>query len=188
MWALPSDLEYAKSNSTSLCDMKRRNLDTVAAVFPYLLTFCFMLMASVAFQLVAEERTKQLFAYLRRLGLHDSTYWISWTIVFQVLLLIACSIAMLVMAIVRLYSSALTDISFGMMFLLFWASGTGMVSNGMFLASINRYVSPYHLHVILYLARCSCVENSIAHVVIILRVCGGIGRLPLQQASYLATS
>lgn len=138
MWALPSELEYAKSNTTSFCDMKTTNLDAVASVFPYLLTFCFMLMASIAFQLVAEERTKQLFAYLRRLGLYDSTYWLSWTIVFQVLLLLACILAMIVMAIVRNYSTALANISYGMMFLLFWASGTGMVSNGMFLASLNR--------------------------------------------------
>ena len=138
LWAVPSSLEAVQSNTTTMCDRHARNLQTVSSLLPYLLTFCFMLMANISFQLIVDERGKQLFAYLRRLGLMDSAYWLSWAIVFQAMLLLACAIALIVVAGVRLHSPALSDISYGMIFLVLWLSGTGMLANGMFLASLNR--------------------------------------------------
>jgi hypothetical protein len=62
---------------------------------PWVIVFSFLFMATITFNLIADEKRNKLFGFLRRLGLMDSAYWLSWFLVFQVMLLVACAIAMI---------------------------------------------------------------------------------------------
>ena len=127
-----------KEKDTEYCGEAGLDLDVLGTVLPYISTSVFLIMSFFSFSFVGEERHKHLFSYLRRLGLYDCAYWISCLIVFQVLILISCMLAMPVMAIVRTSSDALSRIDYGMVFMIFWASASAMMSNGMFLATICR--------------------------------------------------
>jgi hypothetical protein len=89
-------LANSTSNSTSPCDWDTRpDINNLGGVMPWVIVFSFLFMATISFHLIADERRNKLFGFLRRLGLMDSSYWLSWFIVFQLLLLTACAIAMI---------------------------------------------------------------------------------------------
>jgi hypothetical protein len=143
IWALPAPStpeQYAENTTTattSACDLDvRTHMDTLGSIAPWVISFAFLLLGNVAFQVVAEERRKNLFNYLRRVGLFDSAYWASWFFVFQVFLVISCTISMVVAAIVRLYSPALRSIDLGLMFLLLYLSGTAFIALAFWLAAL----------------------------------------------------
>lgn len=96
-WKQETELINATaSTNTTGCDLERRpDLANLATLMPWVVVFSFLFMATISFQLIAEERRNKLFGFLRRLGLMDSSYWLSWFLVFEVLLVVACAIAML---------------------------------------------------------------------------------------------
>jgi ABC-type multidrug transport system fused ATPase/permease subunit len=139
--SLPSTILFTfllKEKDTEYCGEPGLNLDILGTVLPYVSTSVFLIMSFFSFSFVGEERYKHLFTYLRRLGLYDSAYWCSWLIVFQVLIIASCIVAMPIMAIVRTSSDSLARIDYGMIFLIFWASASGMTANGFFLATLCK--------------------------------------------------
>jgi hypothetical protein len=89
-------LNGTAGNSTTPCDWSRRpDLANLGTVMPWVIVFSFLFMATITFNLIADEKRNKLFGFLRRLGLMDSAYWLSWFLVFQVMLLVACAIAMI---------------------------------------------------------------------------------------------
>jgi uncharacterized membrane protein YbaN (DUF454 family) len=139
--SLPSMILFTfllKENDIDYCGEPGLNLGTLGTVLPYVSTSVFLIMSFFSFSIVGEERYKHLFSYLRRLGLYDSAYWCSWFLVFQVLIIASCVVSLPVMAIVRTSSDALSRINYGMIYLIFWASASGMISNGFFLATICK--------------------------------------------------
>lgn len=89
-------LQNTTANSTSPCDWAQRpDMDSLGSVMPWVVVFSFLFMATISFYLIADERRNKLFGFLRRLGLMDSAYWLSWFLVFQLMLLVACAIAMI---------------------------------------------------------------------------------------------
>jgi hypothetical protein len=95
-WQQANTDNITASNTTSFCDLSQRsNMAAMQTAMPWVVTFCFLFMATISFQLIAEERRQKLFGFLRRLGLMDSAYWASWFVTFQVLLIIACIIAII---------------------------------------------------------------------------------------------
>lgn len=127
-----------QENDTEYCGQPGVDIGVLGTVLPYVSTSVFLIMSFFSFSIVGEERYKHLFSYLRRLGLYDSAYWCSWLIVFQILIIVACAVAMPIMAIIRTSSDVLARIDYGMIFLIFWASASGMISNGFFLATICK--------------------------------------------------
>jgi hypothetical protein len=124
-------------NITTLCDLpSRSNMSTLGVTMPWVLVFSFMLMANVSFGLVAEERKKHLFTSLRRMGLIDSAYWASWFVLFQLLLLAACSLSLITAVIVRPSSSALRELDLTLAFVVLWMCGTASISLSFFLAAL----------------------------------------------------
>ena len=84
------------NNNTTPCDWKQRpDLTSIGTIIPWVIVFSFLFMATISFYLIADERRNKLFGFLRRLGLMDSAYWLSWFLTFQILLLIACGISMI---------------------------------------------------------------------------------------------
>ena len=82
-----SSINYNTSSSTldSPCFQEYRpSAQIVGMLLPMVAAFGLLCMSVVSFQLVAEERQRKLFDYLRRLGLMDSAYWASWFITLQV--------------------------------------------------------------------------------------------------------
>ena len=139
--SMPSAILFTfllKEVDTVYCGEAGVDLGTLGTVLPYVSTSVFLLMSFFSFSLVAEERYKHLFSYLRRLGLYDSAYWCSWLIIFQILIIASFTLAMLVMCIVRTSSDTLSRIDYGVIFLIFWSSASGMCSNGFFLATICK--------------------------------------------------
>lgn len=111
-------------------------MGVLGVVMPWVLVFSFMLMANVSFGLVAEERKKHLFTSLRRMGLIDSAYWASWFVLFQILLVAACGLALITAVIVRPSSSALREIDLSLAFVVLWMSGSAFISLSFFLAAL----------------------------------------------------
>ena len=103
--------------------------------FPWIIVFIFLLMGSIPFQLVAEERRKKLFTSLRRIGLLDTAYWAAWFITFQVILISACLLALVFAVGVRTRSSILRAIGLDVIFLLLWLTGTAFTTFSFFLAA-----------------------------------------------------
>jgi hypothetical protein len=159
-------LANSTSNSTSPCDWDSRpDIKNLGGVMPWVIVFSFLFMATISFHLIADERRNKLFGFLRRLGLMDSSYWLSWFIVFQLLLLTACAIAMIgtrtpfavvsvviytcslisccstVAAIVRTRSSALRAVDLNLLFLILYLSGTSFISLSCFLAALSSSAS-----------------------------------------------
>ena len=139
--SLPSTILFTfllEENDKRFCNNDGIDLGILGTVLPYVSSSIFLIMSFFSFSLVGEERYKHLFSYLRRLGLYDSAYWFSWLITFQVLIILSCVVAMPIMAIVRTSSDALSRISYGMIFLIFWASASGMTANGFFLCTVCK--------------------------------------------------
>ena len=128
--------DAANVNATA-CDMSLRNnqVQTLSSLLPWVLTFAFLLMSNISFQLIAEERRKKLFQNLRRLGLLDTAYWASWFVTFQILLVMGCALATFSSSLVIPHSAVLGAIDMGLMFMLLWLSGTAFVSLSCFLAA-----------------------------------------------------
>jgi hypothetical protein len=112
----------------------RTNVSIINSLVPWIFIFAFLLIASIPFQMISEERHKKLFTTLRRLGLMDSAYWASWFVFFEILLLISCSISMIYVAILKDYSEILENINYDIIFLLFFISGTAMITFSFFMA------------------------------------------------------
>jgi ABC-type multidrug transport system ATPase subunit len=136
--------QMATAETNKHCmDTTYRNIETVGFLLPYVGTFSMILMSVIAYRLLGEERQKNLFGFLRRLGLMDSAYWASWFVSFQVLQLTACSIAMVVMAGIRSQndyyspSNAIQKIDYSVMFLVLWAGTTCFVSSAFFMTAIS---------------------------------------------------
>ena len=139
--AMPSAIMFTfllKEKETTYCDRPSIDLGVLGTVLPYVSISVFLLMSFFSFSLVGEERYKHLFSYLRRLGLYDSAYWVSWVVIFQALIIASCTLAMPVMAIIASFSDALSRIDHGVIFMIIWASASAMVSNGFFLATICK--------------------------------------------------
>lgn len=139
LWKVPLE-EDAESppadEETTPCDWDQRHeMETIGFALPWVLVFSFLLMSNIPFQMVAEERRKKLFSMMRRLGLMDTAYWASWFVTFQILLLLACSIALLAAEIIGTQSSALRSIDAGVLFLILWLSGAAFVSLAFFLGA-----------------------------------------------------
>ena len=112
VWQVPfkSKTEIVVTNNdTTPCDWELRDntVQPLGFILPWVVTFVYLLLANISFQMIAEERRKKLYMSLRRLGLIDSAYWASWFVMFQVLLIFACIIALISAAFVVPYSSAL---------------------------------------------------------------------------------
>lgn len=138
-WSVPYDNtsnETSTGANSTKCDWDTRyELTTVGTTAPWVIVFQFLLLSNLFFQLVAEERRKRLFASLRRLGLMDSAYWISWVLVFQVVIMLGAAVAVGITALLHPHSSALAAIDLRAIFLLLWLSGSGSMSLAMFLSS-----------------------------------------------------
>lgn len=125
------------NSTTGCCDCdKRVKTQQLGLAIPWVLVFSFLFMSNISFQVIADEKRKKLFQSLRRLGLLDSAYWMSWFVTFQILLLLACSLSLIVAAGVREVSSSLRGIDLSLMFLLLYLSGTASVTSSFFLASM----------------------------------------------------
>ena len=140
LWGVPISGTAATAtapNATTACDLpSRSNMTTLGITLPWVLVFSFMLMANVSFGLVAEERKKHLFTSLRRMGLIDSAYWASWFVLFQLLLLTACSLSLVTAVIVRPSSSALRELDLSLAFVVLWMCGTAFIALSLFLAAL----------------------------------------------------
>lgn len=131
---------YVIDNTTNYnmtkCDLPERKRSLgVGLALPWVLVFVMLCMSSITFQIIAEERRKQLFTFLRRLGLFDTAYWLSWFITFQILLIIACCISLIAAACVAPHSDILRAIDLEVMFLVLYLSGSGTISLSFFLSS-----------------------------------------------------
>jgi hypothetical protein len=143
LWDYPylgSVEDPALDNTTSVnatkCDLSERERSlAVGITLPWVLVFVMLSLSTISFQIIADERRKQLFTFLRRLGLYDISYWLSWFFTFQILLVIACSLSLITYAIVIPHSSILHAIDAQVMFLLLYLSASGTVSLSFFLAS-----------------------------------------------------
>ena len=111
-------------------------MTTLGTIMPWVLVFSLMLMANVSFGLVAEERKKHLFTSLRRMGLIDSAYWAAWFVLFQLLLVAACSLSLITAVLVRPSSSALRELDLSLVFVVLWLCGTAFISLSFFLAAL----------------------------------------------------
>lgn len=142
IWAVSNDNDSFELNTTIAtnstgCDYDLRpGAADIGSLLPWVLTFCFLLLSNISFQMVAEERRKKLFQLLRRLGLLDSAYWCSWLFTFEVLLVIGCCVALFVCSLVWPYSSMLGAIDPSTIFLVLWLSGTASVAFSCFLGSL----------------------------------------------------
>lgn len=163
-----SVINATATNTTTGCDLHHRpDAESLATVMPWVVVFSFLFMATISFQLIAEERRNKLFGFLRRLGLMDSSYWLSWFLVFEVLLVVACAIAILGMSnaaihlhmlllvlilfcciflsavalVVRTQSSILRAVDLQLLYLILWLSGTSFLSLSCFLAALSSSAS-----------------------------------------------
>lgn len=189
-WAVskPSKQQRLQGNSSTPCDWQTRDkVDDLGNIMPWVISFVFLLMSNISFQVVAEERRKHLFNSLRRLGLLDSAYWASWFITFQIMLILGGCIALVVGAIVRPHSAALRAISFDLMFLLIWLSGTAFTSMSFFLAAFCNTSSAAaaitfteFLACLITISACATPLNSYAYI--------SLSDDSTEEACYLITS
>lgn len=132
---IPENITNININTTK-CDLDQRKRSfAVGIAMPWVLVFTMLCMSSITFQIIADERRKQLFTFLRRLGLFDISYWLSWFITFQILLIIGCTISLIAAACVAPHSDMLRAIDLNVMFLLLYLSGSGAISLSFFLSS-----------------------------------------------------
>lgn len=118
------------------CDLSERERSfAVGITLPWVLVFVMLALSSISFQIVADERRKQLFTFLRRLGLYDLSYWLSWFLTFQILLVLSCAISLITYALVIPHSDILRAIDSQVMFLVLYLSASGTISLSFFLAS-----------------------------------------------------
>jgi hypothetical protein len=130
-------LSSNSTNSTGCCECdKRVKAEQLGIAIPWVLVFSFLFMSNISFQVIADEKRKKLFQSLRRLGLLDSAYWMSWFVTFQLLLIAACSLSLIVAAGVREVSPSLRGINLSLLFLLLYLSGTASIASSFFLASM----------------------------------------------------
>ena len=131
------------TNSTSGCcdcDLRMRASELGTAL-PWVLVFAFLFLSNISFQVIADEKRKKLFVSLRRLGLVDSAYWISWFVTFQVLLIVGCSLSLIVAFGVRSVSPSLRATNLSVMFLLLYLSGSASIASSFFLAAFCNSTS-----------------------------------------------
>lgn len=128
----------SNSSSTPTACQKplRSEFSNLTTVMMWVQMFAFLMLSNVTLQLIGEERRKHLFNSLRRLGLLDTAYWLSWFTTFLVFLSLGCCIAMIVAVIVRAKSSTLRDIDLGLLFLQLWMSGCAYISFSMSLGAL----------------------------------------------------
>lgn len=137
-------VQQATIDTNEFCLMGTiKNMSTVGYLLPWVASFSMIFMSVIAYRMLAEERHKDLFGFLRRIGLMDTAYHASWFMTFQVLQLMACGLAMVTMAIIRgqndYYSPSLAirKIDYGVMFLVLWLASTCFVSSAFFMASVS---------------------------------------------------
>lgn len=129
-------LENTTAVNVTKCDLSERERSlAVGITMPWVLVFVMLSLSTISFQIIADERRKQLFTFLRRLGLYDISYWLSWFLTFQILLVISCALSLITYAIVIPHSNILRAIDAPVMFLLLYLSASGTVSLSFFLAS-----------------------------------------------------
>ena len=132
----PSQLKSNPGGTNSTCGETTKDFGELSFAAPFVFSFGFQLVGVLVFQLLIEERHKGLVRSLRRLGLLDTAYWISWLTSTQVLLLSSSILALIVSAIMRSYVYVLQKLDFAVLFLFLWLSLTVAVSNAFFLSSI----------------------------------------------------
>jgi hypothetical protein len=145
LWDYPyqgsSVIEEVNATDTSSvnatkCDLVERERSlAVGIALPWVLVFVMLSLSTISFQIVADERRKELFTFLRRLGLYDISYWLSWFITFQCLLVLACALSLITYALVIPHSDVLHAIDAPVMFLVLYLSASGTISLSFFLAS-----------------------------------------------------
>ena len=123
-WQVKPNEALIVNASLANCNLQtydRKN--NIIDVIVWVMFLCFLLQSSISFALISEERVKNLFGSLRRLGLLDTAYWTSWFVTCQILLLISACIALIVSRILSTTSSMLQNISPSVMFVTIWLSG-----------------------------------------------------------------
>lgn len=126
------------TSNTTACDrtVHENNFNDLGTTLPWVVCFGGMIYTVVLFYVILEEKNRRLFSLLRRLGVSDVIYWISWFLLIESLLLVACILALIVMAIMLPHCYVLQQTSFGALFLLLFISGTAFAANGLFLVSV----------------------------------------------------
>jgi ABC-type multidrug transport system ATPase subunit len=132
------------------CSMEKNDFDHLVLAVSWTFSFGLLCIGVVAFQLVAEERTKGLFTSLRRLGLCDSAYWLSWLAAFEIIIFAGAILAVVVAGAYNAAGSlAINHMDMGIVFLVLWLGGSACVANGFFLASIAHKPSMHTLAIFL---------------------------------------
>ena len=140
LWSFQPDSDAPLAgllNSTD-CDLQQREFGDLATAATWVFPFMQAMIGVIAFQLVTEERSKHLFSMLRRLGLYDSVYWLSWSVSFLALNITGAVVAVILAAVVSSKAYALRHIDYGVIFTLFLIANTCSVSMSMFMASISN--------------------------------------------------
>jgi hypothetical protein len=140
VWSFaPSDQVSAVGalNSTD-CDLDQRDFSDLATAASWVFPFAQTTIGIIAFQLVTEERSKQLFSMLRRLGLYDSVYWGSWFMSFLMLNIAGAAIAVFFAAVLRSEVYAFRHIDYGVIFVLLLVGNQCSTCMGFFLASVSN--------------------------------------------------
>ena len=132
----PNQPNSNSGNTNSTCGEVTKDFGDLSFAAPFVFSFGFQLVGVLVFQLLIEERHKGLVRSLRKLGLLDTAYWISWVTSTQVLLVSSSVLALVVSAIMQSYVYVLQQLDFGVLFLFLWLGLTVAVSNAFFLSSI----------------------------------------------------
>ena len=165
-WKVEVEDTYGASNSSYNSTTDPRCLasnsfnEQVSEYSIWVFLGCWLIQAVISFYSIVEERTKRLFGSLRRIGLMDSAYWMSWFVTYQVLTIIASLLALAVKALCEGGSSMLKNIDYDVMFVLLYMAGSAFMANSFFLASFvsssSMATNTYFLQVLMAMITNAC--------------------------------